>query len=218
MGNSVPSNWSDPELVGVSAVEHYAYCPRQCALIYVEKVFDENIFTLRGTLAHDRADQEISREEDGVRVERALPIFCDALGVYGKADVVEFHPDDSIVPVEYKIGPRKESAPAALQLCAQAMCLEEMFGRPVVRGAVYHVSSRHRREVEITEELRQRVRKLVEEVRAMLVSATVPPAANDARCENCSLIDACVPSAAEQFSNLRLESGLFQPRDCEVVE
>src|SRR5665811_121513 len=103
------SEWNDDDIVLVSAIEHYSYCPRQCALIHVEKVFDENVYTLRGTMAHKRADEPIEAAEHDVKVERALPIWSDVHGLQGKADVVEFHQDGSVYPVEYKIGGRKAS-------------------------------------------------------------------------------------------------------------
>lgn len=188
--------WAEDELVMISALEHYSYCPRQCALIYVEQVYDENLYTLRGNRAHERAhDEEASALEEGVRVERNLPLFSERLGLIGKADIVEFGPDDAPYPVEYKVGPRKQSRHDDLQLCAQALCLEEMFGLDVPRGAVFHHSSRQRRELVFDTELRRATEETVERVRQMILTSTVPPPVADARCEKCSLYDACLPFA-----------------------
>ena len=146
--------WTEEEIVLVSALEHYSYCPRQCALIHVEQVFDENLYTLRGRRAHERADEPSSVLEEDVRVERGLPLYSERLGLVGKADVVEFHAEGVPYPVEYKSGPRRQKRHDDIQLCAQAMCLEEMLDVEVERGAVYHYSSRRRREAVFDAELR----------------------------------------------------------------
>ncbi|MBI4001742.1 MAG: CRISPR-associated protein Cas4 [Nitrospira defluvii] len=177
----------------ISALEHWSYCPRQCALIHVEQTFDENLYTLRGQAVHKRVDEPESEIVDGVRVERAVPLWSKQLGLIGRADVVEFH-GEVPYPVEYKHGPRREQEHDELQLCAQAICLEEMTGKPVPRGAIYHHSSRRRREVIFTAELRDQVAEVVTQVRAMLVAKILPPPVNDARCRHCSLIEACMPS------------------------
>ncbi len=207
------SNWDESDLVMLSALEHYSYCPRQCALIHVEQSFDENVFTLRGRAVHERVDEPEWTVEDGVRIERALPLWSNRLGLTGKADVVEFR-GDTPYPVEYKHGPRREKEHDDLQLCAQALCLEEMTGQPVPRGAIFHHSSRRRREVEFTPLLRQKVEQCVLEIRAMLTSHVLPPAVNDARCKNCSLQDACLPSVVgEQARFKHLQRDLFLPAE-----
>lgn len=180
----------------ISALEHYSYCPRQCALIHVEQVFDENLYTLRGRRVHERThDPEESVLEEGVRVERGLSLFSERLGLVGKADVVEFGPDETPYPVEYKSGTRRQNRHDDVQLCAQALCLEEMLGRNVPLGAVYHYASRRRREVVLDEGLRSLTEEIVLAVRRMLAEAIVPPPVADARCPKCSLFDACMPFA-----------------------
>ena len=179
----------------ISALEHWSYCPRQCGLIHVEQVYDENVFTLRGSRAHSRVSEPATTHEGGKRIERALPVWSDTLGLYGIADVVEFDPDGAIFPIEYKHGPRKANRHDDLQLCAYALCLEEMTGRSVPGGAVYSVQSKRRREVAFTEELREAARQTIQEIRAMLKEGKLPPPVDDARCPPCSLVDACVPSA-----------------------
>ncbi len=133
----------------LSALQHWAYCPRQCALIHLEQVFEENLFTQRGQALHKRVDDPGYEIRDGLRVERALPLFSDRLGLVGKADVVEFLPHGTPYPVKYKQGSRHKRADIAacddLQLAAQALCLEEMFGRVVSEGALYYAASRRRR-------------------------------------------------------------------------
>lgn len=195
-------------LIPISALEHWSYCPRQCGLIHLESVWDENVFTVRGSQAHERADQPMTRTERGVRVERALPVWSDELGLVGKCDVVEFHPPRpqrgrggqggegaAIVPVEYKSGGPAQAKHAAVQLCAQALCLEEMFEIKVQEGALYFRKTQERRTVAIEDGLRRETLEAISAVRQMLAVQVLPPAVNDRRCPQCSLIDACLPSA-----------------------
>lgn len=204
--------------VFVSALEHYSYCPRQCALIHVEQVYDENVFTLRGSMAHIRADEPTERTEDGMIVERALPIWSEKHGLFGRADVVEFRPDGCIYPVEYKYGAKRAKIHDELQLCAQAICLEEMFDRPVTHGAVYSSSSRQRREVEFTQELRDKTLEMVGSVRAMLAVGRLPPPADDSRCPNCSLVHVCMPSGVAGLADREASETLFSSTNGEVEE
>src|SRR5512136_2029260 len=114
----------DDELIMLSTLEHYSYCPRQCALIHLEQIFDENIYTFKGTMLHERVDLGQSETEKDIRITRSLPLWSDRLGLTGRADVVEFH-GETPYPVEYKSGPKDIGPHASLQLCAQALCLEE---------------------------------------------------------------------------------------------
>ena len=132
-----------------------------------------------------------------MRIERALPLWSKAVGLIGKADVVEFH-GETPYPVEYKHGPHREQEHDDLQLCAQALCLEEMTGQPVPHGAIYHHSSRKRREVEFTPGLRTRVVEVTEAIRAMLKATRLPPPVNDHRCTHCSLQESCMPSVIDE--------------------
>ena len=177
----------------ISALEHWSYCPRQCGLIHLESVWDENLYTLRGRQAHERADLPGERWEGGVRVVRGMPLWSERLGLYGVADVVEFQ-GETPYPVEYKVGERRQWAHERIQICAQALCLEEMLGVPVPAGAVSYRGSRRRREVAFDAGLRDRTVRAIHEVRAMLRGGRLPPAVNDARCPNCSLIESCLPA------------------------
>lgn len=185
----------DIDPIMISALEHYSYCPRQCALIHVEQAFDENVHTMRGQALHARVDQPGWEATPGARIERALPVFSDRLGLIGKCDVVEFRADGSIYPVEYKHGAKRAKLHDDLQLVAQAICLEEMTGKEISRGAIYHHSSRRRREVIFTDDLRKAVEETVSAIRAMLTSGRLPPPVNDKRCEGCSLKEICQPEA-----------------------
>ncbi len=196
--------------VPISAIEHYSYCPRQCALIHVEQTFDENLFTIRGRLAHERVEGGEATEVDGVQVLRDVPLWSERLGLRGKADVVEFH-GEVPYPVEYKVG-RPHGRHADLQLCAQALCLEEMLDVEVPRGAIYHHAIRRRREVEFAASLRRQTIEVIGAIRTLLIEQHVPAAPNDSRCPKCSLIQACMPSVVAEPHRLRgLQGGLFLP-------
>jgi len=186
------------ELIPISALQHWSYCPRQCALIHVEQVFADNIYTARGNAVHALVDEPGAERSGTVRVERAMPLWCDRLGLVGKGDLVEFASDGTAYPVEYKHGPRRKQIHDELQLAAQALCLEEMTGRPVIRGAIFHFSSRRRREVMIDGALRLAVEQATVAVRELLASTVLPPPVNDARCRNCSLIELCQPKLLAQ--------------------
>lgn len=203
----------DEEPLPLSAIEHWSYCPRQCCLIHAEQAFEENVHTLRGQAVHARVDEPgVEAGFDGRRIVRAMPLWCDRLGLVGKADVVEFLADGTPYPVEYKHGKKREKLHDDLQLAAQALCLEEMTGRPVPFGAIYHASSRRRREVEIGASLREAVEETVRAIRGVLPGLTLPPPANDARCRNCSLADLCQPAVlAGKERQTSLARHLFDP-------
>lgn len=168
-------------VVLLSMLEHWAYCPRQCLLIHIDDAYAENIYTLRGRHAHEAVDVERTKRARGLTIEYALPLWSDRLGLAGKADVVEFR-DGVPYPVEHKIGKLSLHRSADLQLCAQGLCLEEMVGVHVPAGAIYHVSSRRRREVLFTADLRAAVEAAALEIRAALISSAVRPPAGGPEC------------------------------------
>jgi CRISPR-associated exonuclease Cas4 len=196
--------------VPISALQHWSYCPRQCALIHVEQQFTENVHTLRGQAVHARVDRPEIEELPGRRVERAMPLWSEQLGLIGKADMVEFLADGTPYPVEYKHGPRRKRLHDELQLAAQALCLEDMLGRQVPMGAIFHASSRRRREVAIDGELRGATMAAIAAVRDLLASDRLPSPVNDARCRQCSLIGICQPELADLADQWRdLSQHLF---------
>jgi len=205
------SDWPDDQIVLISAIEHFSYCPRQYALIHIEKVFDENIFTLRGQGVHERVHEADSEAEGDAVIELSLPLWSERLGLQGKGDVVEIRSDGTVYPVEYKYGPKRQKQHDDFQLCAQALCLEEMLGRPVPRGAIYHFSSRRRREVEINDSLRTRTEEIIRQLRVVQVAGCLPPPANDGRCTSCSLLDACIPDALVAAREAGASRRLFVP-------
>jgi CRISPR-associated exonuclease Cas4 len=207
----------DLEPLPLAALQHWCYCPRQCLLIHAEQAFAENVHTLRGQAVHSRVDDPGVETRAGVRAARAVPLWCDRLGLVGKADVVEFAADGTPYPVEYKHGRKGKAAKGIhddLQLAAQALCLEEMTGRAVKVGAIYHATSHRRREVLIDAALRQQVEASVAAIRLALAAGKLPVPVNDERCRECSLIDLCQPAPlAAHERQQALAAQLFYPED-----
>jgi CRISPR-associated exonuclease Cas4 len=180
-------------VVAISALEHHVYCPRQCALVHVDGIWVESEHTARGDLGHRRVDSAEHKAERGRLVLRAIPLWSEEFGLTGRADAIEVGPGGSLTPVEYKIGHRHGDA-AHVQLCAQALCIEEMTGRHVERGALWFGAPRRRIAVALDEELRLRTLTVIEDVRSWLTARSLPPAVDDARCETCQLVEVCQPS------------------------
>lgn len=204
--------------IPLSALQHWHYCPRQCGLIHLEQAFDENVHTLRGQAVHARVDKPGVETAKNVRMERALPLWHDALGLIGKSDVVEFLTDGTPYPVEYKHGSRHKAADIAacddIQLAAQAMCLETMTDRTVAEGAIFYATSKRRRVVPVTAQLRAQVEQTAQAIRQMFAAARLPPplGAEQAakRCKACSLLERCQPEAGR--ANLAAaRAALFDP-------
>jgi len=202
------SELADP--IMLSALEHYAYCPRQCALIHVEQVWSENLYTMRGQDVHERVHDDSFHELAGVRLERSLPVWSRTLNLTGKADLVEFYGNQPY-PVEYKSGRRRRGTPETLQLCAQAICLEEMFGVAVPKGALFWHGSRERQEIVFTPAMHEQVERVTLAVREMLEQGVTPPPVNDKRCENCSLKESCLPGVvADKLRGRKAARELFE--------
>jgi CRISPR-associated exonuclease Cas4 len=207
-----------PEQIPLSALQHWAYCPRQCGLIHLEQVFDDNVHTLRGQAVHAKADKPGVETAKGVRVERALPLWHDELGLVGKSDVVEFLAGGVPYPVEYKHGSRNKATDIAacddIQLAAQALCLEAMTGKPVNEGALYYATSKRRRVVPITVQLRADVVQTAAAIRQMLASGKLPPPLSGEqaarRCKACSLQERCQPQATHA-GLISARAALFDP-------
>lgn len=187
----------DEDLIPISALQHYLYCSRQCALIHLEQQWAENRLTAQGRLLHLRADEPQVQRRRGVRTVTAMPLIALELGITGKADVVEFHAEpegDRPFPIEYKRGRPKAHRADEVQLCAQALCLEAMLGCRVERGALFYGQTRRREDVAFDADLRSLTLATVVETRAMLASRQTPTARYErGRCDRCSLIDLCQP-------------------------
>jgi CRISPR-associated exonuclease Cas4 len=189
----------DDDYLPLSGLQHLLFCERQCALIHVEQVWAENALTTQGKLLHERVDLQGLEQRPGVRIERAVPLRSDRLRLIGKADVVEFHavPGESRrwqpFPVEYKRGRRRKWLHDEVQVCAQAMCLEEMVGVPVPEGALYYAASRRRREVTIDAALRGETVTAAARFHELVAKGETPPAQLQRKCVNCSLHEICLP-------------------------
>lgn len=187
----------EDDLISLSALQHYLYCPRQCALIHVERMWAENRQTAEGRILHDRADQPGVEQRHGVRTVTAMPLSAPELGIAGVADVIEFRDDGAgeiPYPVEYKRGRPKAHRADQVQLCAQALCLEAMFSQPVPEGALFYGATRRRQVVPFDKELRRLTQNTIRETREMLVAGRTPSATYERRrCDACSLLDLCQP-------------------------
>ena len=177
----------------LSLLNDFLYCPRRAALKVVEGWREANEHTMLGDIVHEHADLPGYDVAKGVKLLRALPVFSERLGLSGKCDIVEQHSDGSLCPVEYKKGKRRQFENDDAQLCAQALCLEEMFKLPVERGAVFHAESKRRREVEFTSELRTLTGEAIQQLHRLLALEQVPPAEFKPACEECSLYRICLP-------------------------
>ena len=201
--------------IPLSALNQYTYCPRRCFLIHGEGEFRDNVHTTLGNLEHERVDRLEGEWKAGSRVEYGLSVWSDALGLSGRCDAVEFRADGSIYPVEHKHGKRKPWPNDDVQLAAQALCLEEMLGKPVIAGAIFHQQSRRRREVELSPELRQTVRDTVANVRALLDAGVCPPPLSGKlarRCGECSLKSICQPELVGASARIEeMAQTLFEP-------
>lgn len=189
------------EPINISALAQYAYCPRRCALILLEQDWSDNEYTLRGTRAHETVDVPEGLIRERVQVERALPLWSERLGLIGKGDVVEFV-DNVPYPVEYKVGNRWAKLPDEVQLCAQAMCLEEMFGVPVSEGALFYKTTQRRRVIDLTPELRAETLTIIRAVRQLMSQDKLPAPVADNRCPNCSLLNSCMPEVPQALQKL----------------
>lgn len=227
------ANFTEDQLLPLSALQHWLYCPRQCALIHLEQAWAENKFTAEGQTLHKKAHEGPDESKAGVRITRSLPVRSFELGISGQCDIVEFHPASedlksemtdlrrgasastgevpagnfksqisdlkcthSVLPVEYKRGKPKSHRADEVQLCAQAMCLEEMLAVTISHGCLYYGEKRRRTEIGFDAELRQLVTDTAAALHAMIASRVTPLAEYESRrCDACSLIDLCQPKA-----------------------
>lgn len=184
------------ELVPISALQHMVYCPRQCALIHIEQEWADNRFTAEGTLLHQRSDAGMGERRGSVRTERSVALRSQRLGVTGIADVVELHHGALPYPVEYKRGRPKAHRADEVQLCAQAVCLEEMTGAAVPEGALFYGRHRRRKTVCFDAKLRALTVRTASDTRRMLASGATPAPEYEARkCNACSLKERCQPQS-----------------------
>ena len=198
--------YNEDDLVMISALQHFLFCHRQCALIHIEQLWKENRLTAEGRILHERVHSAGSESRRKVRVEFDMPIRSLALGLVGRSDVVEFHlQDDGIwlpYPVEYKRGRPKKDDSDRVQLCAQAICLEEMLGRDIPAGALYYGKKKRRMTTDFSPELRQTTRNTAQALHALIASGQTPPPEYSRRCDRCSFVDICLPKALERTGSI----------------
>lgn len=181
-------------LIPLSALQHYLFCPRQCALIHVEQLWADDAATVEGHLLHERVDSAQGETRPGVRVARGVHLRSFALGVAGRADVVEFRGSERLpYPVEYKRGRPKPHRADEVQLCAQAICLEEMCGQAVPEGALFYGGERRRTVIAFDPDLRALTGQIAASTRAMLVAQCTPAPVPMAACRRCSMHELCQP-------------------------
>ena len=188
------------DMLPISALQHYAYCPRQFALIHIEQVWEENVYTAEGRILHQRVDSGENETRGRLRYERGVALLSQTLGIWGKMDMLEIETradgNRAYFPVEYKRGKPKIADWDRIQLCAQALCLEEMRDVAVTQGALWYWETRQRENVCIDEELRQTTREVITAAQKIWHSGKTPaPTDKKARCRACSLKNVCKPEA-----------------------
>ena len=205
--------YKEEDFLQISGLQHFAFCRRQWALIHIEQLWAENLRTVEGNILHERAHDASLRERRGdVLITRDMRVFSPTLGVSGDCDVVEFHRCADGVPlhgqeglyqpypIEYKHGAPRQDHANELQLCAQAMCLEEMLICQIPEGALYFGETRHREKVEFTQSLRQEVQTALEEMHRLYQRQHTPKVRPTKSCNACSLKEMCVPKLMKQKS------------------
>ncbi len=191
--------YQENDYIQLSALQHMLFCQRQCALIHVEQLWVENKFTAEGRVMHERVDRGDQEDRGRVRVEYSLPLKSSRLGITGKADVVEFHLMDDgkrhwvPFPVEYKRGKPKKNDSDKVQLCAQALCLEEMLDQKIKDGALFYGKTRRRLKVEFDESLRRITCETAEKIHRLISFGETPMARYEKKCDTCSFFDLCLP-------------------------
>jgi CRISPR-associated exonuclease Cas4 len=193
--------YPESDFIALSALQHYVFCPRQCALIHLEQVWSENQFTAEGREMHERADSGVSSYREGVKVTRSVALRSLALGVSGVADVVEWlrcNDGHQPFPVEYKRGKPKKHDADKVQLCAQAMCLEEMRSCTILTGALFYGQTMHRLDVVFDEPLRAKTVAAAAGVHELFASGVTPQPEFGPKCKQCSLIELCMPQLLDR--------------------
>ncbi len=192
-------NYTEDDLFPLSALQHLVFCERQCALIHIEQAWDENRFTAEGRVMHERVHEAGEESRGEVKTARDLSLRSLRLGLVGKADVVEFHREAGGIwrpfPVEHKRGKPKPDESDMVQLCAQALCLEEMLGVRVDSGAIFYGRTRRRLEVDFDGSLRGQTEKTAARLHELIESGLTPKPDCTKKCRNCSLVDLCLPQA-----------------------
>src|SRR3972149_3816359 len=208
MDNEKFSSYDEEDLTPISALNQYLYCPRRCALIHIEQLWSENLFTAEGRIMHDKADSNKFESRGNVRIDYSVPLRSLRLGLVGKADVVEFHKHGDMwipFPVEYKRGKPKPDDSDKVQLCAQAICLEEMMNVEIPEGALFYGQTRHRYDVKFDSALRKETEEAAMRLRELIASGITPPPVYSEKCKKCSLVELCLPQVSKKVGNYLLK-------------
>ncbi len=207
----------DARLIPLSALQHYAFCPRQCALIHNEQLWEENFLTAQGKVLHERVDKGGPESRKGIRMERGVSVSAPQLGLTGKLDLLEKDlSTGQLTPVEYKRGRPKKGDFDAVQLCAQALCLEEMTGQQITQGALWYWQTRHRQVILLDQPLRERTRDVIAKVAEIFHSGVTPKAKYGKYCTACSLIDQCNPKLSERDHSANYLESLFNDSETDA--
>lgn len=201
----------DARLIPLSALQHYAFCPRQCALIHNEQAWSENWLTAQGQQLHQRVDHGLPESRKGVRYERGVEVSAPQLGLIGKLDLLEIDiASRACFPVEYKRGKPKQDPIDEIQLCAQALCLEEMLSISIPYGALWYWQMRHRHQIEFNDALRQQTLQIIEATRDLLNSGVTPKAKYEKKCQACSLYELCNPKLTFRDKSRAYVKAIYQ--------
>lgn len=199
------------DLLPISALQHYAYCPRQFALIHVERVWAENRYTAEGRILHERVDSGAAEQRKDVRFERSVMLRSEQHRLSGKLDLLEVYGGERYIPVEYKRGKPKLQDWDRIQVCAQALCLEEMRSIRVEEGAIWYWEVRRRETVALTEEIREATLAAIDSCHTLIERGETPrPTEGESHCKACSLRDLCRPDRFRRDSSARYTRKLFE--------
>ncbi|MBI3753020.1 MAG: CRISPR-associated protein Cas4 [Deltaproteobacteria bacterium] len=200
--------YDEDSLLQLSALQHLVFCERQCALIHIEQVWSENLLTAEGRIMHEKVDTANRESRGNIRIEYGVPLRSFRLGLIGKADVVEFHKEGERwipFPVEYKRGKPKTDNCDEVQLCAQAICLEEMLKVEIPEGAIFYGETRHRCDVRFDGALRAETEDAAKRLHELIASGKTPKVEYSKKCEKCSLNELCLPKVSRKASNYLLK-------------
>lgn len=199
--------FTEDDLIQLSALQHFVFCERQCALIHIEQAWSENLFTAEGRIMHDKADSNKFESRRNVRIDYSVPLRSLRLGLSGKADVVEFHKMKDGTwrpfPVEYKRGKPKADDCDRVQLCAQAICLEEMLNVAISEGALFYGQTKRREDVIFDNRLRAETEEIIGKVHGLISSGITPKSKYARKCESCSLLSLCMPKTCGKTKSAR---------------
>ncbi len=198
----------------ISALQHLLYCDRQCALIHLEREWSENRFTAEGRVLHERAHEGPDESRPGIHITRGMSVGSERLKISGQCDIVEFHRDGRIIPVEYKRGKPKSHHADEVQLCAQTLCLEEMIqGSSIPLGYLFYGKQKRRKEVPLDEDIRNLTLQTIEHLHKLISSGVTPKVSYEKeKCDACSLMDICQPKAlSSRSAQLRFISLINTP-------